>query len=120
MNRIRPIHSLASVIGPCGLSPSVLAIERLRFSTACCFLWSWIKRAVDQHGVVASAGWKTRIVTLDQSTWQTCRRRDADPGDHVVARRGRAAVMNDPARSRSSEIAAFNQGNRFPNTRPVC
>src|SRR5437773_12434025 len=30
-------------------------------------------------GVVGSAGWKTRIVTLDQSPWQTCRRRDADP-----------------------------------------
>ena len=29
--------------------------------------------AVPAPGVVASAGWKTRIVTLDQSPWQTCR-----------------------------------------------
>jgi len=47
--------------------------------------------------VVASAGWKTRIVTLDQSTWQTCRRRDADPVT-TLSLGGRAAVMNDPAR----------------------
>src|SRR6266567_5051298 len=47
---------------------------------------------LDQPGSTSapewSAGWKTRIVTLDQSPWQTYRRRDADPGDHFVARGG--------------------------------
>jgi len=39
-----------------------------------------------------SAGWKTRIVTLYQSPWQTCRRRDSDPGDHFVALGGQVKM----------------------------
>src|SRR5206468_1367166 len=76
-NRIRPIHSLASVIGRCGFSPSVLATERLGFSAARCFYGVGSTGLYVSTGVVASAGWKTRIVTLDQSPWQTYRRRDA-------------------------------------------
>jgi hypothetical protein len=48
-------------------------------------------------GLVASADWKTRIVALDQSHWQTCGRRDADPVTTLSLGRGQEAVANDRA-----------------------
>ena len=63
------------------------------FSTDLCFLMEPDQPGSSvSTGVVASAGWKTRIVTLDQSPWQTCRRRDSDSGDHFVALGGQVKM----------------------------
>jgi hypothetical protein len=83
LNRVRPIRSLASVDwAPCRISPSALDTYRLGFSTASCFLWSWINRAVRQPrsgrpvgrrglsrltnraGKLAAVAMPTRVTTL--------------------------------------------------------
>ena len=67
--------------------------------------------------MVASAGWKTRIVTLYQSPWQTCRRRDSDPGDHFVALGGQVKMPSGEV-DRFQQVGILRQIRRRGPTNP--